>query len=84
MFFDLEKAARDLVESNDYLTRLYNDLVCKDLKDYRAKDYEKYFTVRDTPKRGRKVTPKEEATDEQNMNHGFFALLSNEVRDPPR
>ena len=82
LFFDPEKAAKDLVEANDYLSKLYNDLVHKDLKDYRAKDYDKYFTVKETPKRGRKIAPKEEAMDEQNKNHGYFALLSNEVKDP--
>ena len=82
LFFDPEKAAKDLVERNDYMTKLYNDLVQGELKDYRAKDYDKYFTVKETPKRGRKVEPVVEVMDEQNKNHGYFALLSNEVKDP--
>ena len=82
LFFDPEKAARDLVEANEYLTKLYNDLVHGDLKDYRTKDYSKYFSVKETPKRGRKVEPKAEVMDELNKNHGYFALLSNEVKDP--
>jgi len=77
-----EKAARDLVESNEYLTKLHNDLASGDLKDYRAKDYDKYFYVRETPKRGRKIEAIEDAIDERSRNHGFFALLSNEVKDP--
>jgi len=82
LFYNPEKASKDLVEANDYLTKLYNDLIQGELKDYRGKDYEKYFYVKETPKRGRKVEPKEDVMDEQNKNHGYFALLSNEVKDP--
>jgi Transposase len=82
LFHNPEKAAMDLVKSNDYMTKLYNDLVEDDLKDYRTKDYEKYFHVTQTPIRGRKVEPKENAMEERNRNHGYFALLSNEVKDP--
>jgi len=82
LFYNPEKAAKDLVESNEYVTGLYNDLTEGNLKDYRAKDYEKYFHVRETPKRGRKVLAIEEAIDGRSRNHGYFALLSNEVSDP--
>jgi len=82
LFYNPEKAARDQVELNDYLTSLYNDLINNDLKDYRAKDYEKYFIVTQTPKRGRKVTPREDVMHDQIKNHGYFALLSNEIKDP--
>jgi len=82
LFHNPEKAARDFVESNDHMTKLYNDLVQGDLKDYRAKDYEKYFYVTETPKRGRKVEPIVSVMDAHNRNHGYFALLSNEVKDP--
>jgi transposase len=82
LFYNPEKAARDIAESNDYMTKLYNDLVQSDLKDYRAKDYEKYFYVTETPKRGRKVEPIESVMNAHNRNHGYFALLSNEIKDP--
>jgi len=82
LYYNPEKAARDQVELNDYLTKLHNDLIEGDLKDYRAKDYDKYFCVTETPKRGRKVTPIEETMYGQIKNHGYFALLSNEVKDP--
>ena len=82
LFYNPEKAARDLVESNEYLTKLYNELVSGDLKDYRAKDYVKYYYVKETPKRGRKIEPIEDVINERSNNHGYFALLSNEVKDP--
>ena len=67
---------------NDYLTILYNDLVNNTREESRMKDYDKYFTITSTPKRGRKVTPNEDAMREAARNYGYFALLSNEVNDP--
>jgi len=64
---------------NDYLSRLYNDLVNNTREEYRMKDYDKYFTV---TSKFRKITPKEEAMREAARNYGYFALLSNEVKDP--
>ncbi|MDK2866958.1 MAG: hypothetical protein PWP38_1273, partial [Clostridiales bacterium] len=82
LFYNPEKAAKDQADMNDYLTSLYNDLMDNSCKDYRIKDYDKYFTVTETPKRGRKVVPKEEAMLEAAKNYGYFALLSNEVNNP--
>ena len=82
LFYNPEKAAKDLVESNDYMLSLMGDLMQKNLKDYRTKDYEKYFYVKETPKRDRKVLPIEDAIDARAKNNGYFALLSNEVKDP--
>ncbi len=82
IFYNHEKAAKDQVDMNDYLTRLYNDLVNNNCKDFHLKDYSKYFTVSETPKRGLKVIPNEEVMKETTRNFGYFALLSNEVKDP--
>jgi transposase len=82
LYYNPEKAAKDEVEANEYMTKLYNELKAGELKDYCAKDYEKYFHVTQTPKRGRKITPKEEVMREQAKNYGYFALLTNEVKDP--
>ena len=82
LYYNPEKSARDQVDLNDYLTSLYLDLTEGKLKDYRTKDYAKYFNVRETPKRGRKVEPLDDVMYEQIKNHGYFALLSNEVKDP--
>jgi len=42
------------------------------------KYYEKYFDVKRTPKRGIRVTPKNDAINEAKRYYGFFALVSNE------
>ncbi len=70
------------MDTNAYLTSLYNDLKEGTLREHCAKDYTHYFEVTKTPKRGRKITPKEEVMREEAKNYGYFALLSNEVKDP--
>ncbi len=82
LFYNPEKAARDQADMNDYLTGLYNDLVENTRKEYRMKDYDKYFDVTETIKRGRKIKPKEDAMHQAARNYGYFALLSNEVKEP--
>ncbi len=82
LFYNPEKAAKDQADMNDYLSSLYNDLLENNRKDYRMNDYDKYFEVTETPKRGRRIQPKEDAMREAARNYGYFALLSNEVSDP--
>jgi hypothetical protein len=45
------------------------------------KQYTKYFEVKSTPVRGTKVVAKEEALAETKRNYGYFALLSNEIKE---
>lgn len=82
LFYNPEKAAKDQGDMNEYLTGLYNDLKEGKHRDYCAKDYNKFFEVTETPKRGRKINPREDAMLEAAKNYGYFALLSNEVKDP--
>lgn len=81
LYYNPEKAAKDQVDMNDYLTSLYNDLLNNTKKEYRTKDYDKYFKVTETPKRGRKVEPNEDAMQKAARNYGYFALLTNEVME---
>jgi len=82
IYYNPEKAAKDQMDMNAYLTSLYNDLKKGNRRDYRFKDYDKYFDVTETPKRGLKIAPKEDVMREEAKNYGYFALLSNEVKDP--
>ena len=82
LFYNPEKAAKDQVEMNDYLTSLYNDIKNNTKKEYRSKDYDKFFTVTETPQRGKNIIPNEDAMAEAVSNYGYFALLSNEVNNP--
>lgn len=75
LYYNPEKAAKDEVDMNDYLTSLYNDLVNNTKKEYRLRDYDKFFTVTETPKRGRKVEPNEAVMLDAAKNYGYFALF---------
>ncbi len=82
LYYSPDKAAKDQAHMNDYLTTLYNDLKHNEKKEYRMQDYEKYFIVTETPKRGRKIEPNEKTMLEASKNYGYFALLTNEVMSP--
>lgn len=82
LYYNPEKAAKDELDLNNHLTRLQQDLLERTERDYCLKDYRKYFEVTETPKRGRKVTAREDVIQEEIRNCGYFALLSNEIKDP--
>lgn len=82
LYYNPEKAAKDQVERNDYLTVLYKELKEGNIHDYHIKDYDRYFEVQETPKKGIKIKPREEVISEEARYDGYFALLSNEVKDP--
>jgi len=82
LYYHPEKAAKDQVERNDYLTSLLIDLKEGNRRDYRIREYDRYFNVQETPKRGIRITPKEEVITEEAKHDGYFVLLSNEVKDP--
>ncbi len=82
LYYNPEKAAKEQYEQNERITSLLSDLETGDLKEYRAKDYSKYFHVTETPKRGRKIVPNDSVIDDEAKNFGYFALLSNEVKNP--
>ncbi|MCK9526573.1 MAG: IS1634 family transposase [Limnochordia bacterium] len=82
LYYSPEKAARDEIALNDHLTRLQKDLLEGTEVERYAKDYLKYFEVKETPKRGRRVTPRSDVIQEKLRNCGYFAFLSNEIKDP--
>ena len=44
--------------------------------------YHRYFEIHTTPVRGTKVTAKQDAIDEARKNYGYFALISNDIKEP--
>lgn len=82
LYFNAEKA----VEDERAFHRLLYALECE-LKEGRKtpaheKLYPKYFEIKSTPKRGLTIQARQEAIDEVKSNYGYFALISNEVKDP--
>ena len=82
VFYDSKKAAEEYSSFLLSITELKRELEeGRNVKEHQAK-YDRYFIVKDTPKRGRQVFVREEAIREHKDNMaGFFVLLSNDIKD---
>jgi transposase len=82
LYFNAEKA----VEDERAFHRLLYTLECELKEGHKTpaheKLYGKYFEIKSTPKRGLKIQARQEAIDEAKSKHGYFALISNEIKDP--
>ncbi|MCR3921398.1 MAG: IS1634 family transposase [Firmicutes bacterium] len=82
LYFNSERALEDEKEFNIKLINLQEELITGKRRPEHEKLYAKFFDVSSTPVRGIKVTAKQTAIDEAKKNYGFFALISNEIKDP--
>ena len=84
LYFCPERALEDEKAFNSKLSDLQEELVSGQRHPDHEKQYTKYFDVKTTPARGTKVIAKEDAMAEAKRNYGYFALLSNEIKEPVR
>jgi len=82
LYFNSEKALEDEKSFNILLGTLQGELESGKKTLEHVKQYAKYFDSKSTPIRGTKVTVRQEAIDEAKKNYGYFALLSNEIKEP--
>jgi len=82
IYFSGEKALEHENRFNAMLDMLETELVSGKRDPEHEKQYTKYFEINTTPIRGIKVTPKQETINNAEKDYGFFALISNEVKDP--
>ena len=82
LYYSVQKAADEELELNARLASLREELLSGDRQEAHETAYAKFFLVSETPKRGITVKVNEEAVREARRNHGFFALVSNEVKQP--
>lgn len=82
LFHNDQQAVDDKAAFNDLLDRLELELLSGKPDPAREKLYQKYFEINKTPVRGVKLTPKQQAIDAAEKNYGYFALLSNDIKDP--
>ena len=82
IYYNSEKAVENEKKHNLLLITLQNELESGEAKAGHEADYVKYFEIHKTPVRGAKVTAKQDAIDEAKKNYGFFALISNDIKDP--
>ena len=82
LYYSPERALEDEKAFNSRLSDWQEELESGNRHPDHEKQYAKYFEVKSTPVRGTKVIAKEEALAEAKRNYGYFALLSNEIKDP--
>lgn len=82
IYFNSENAMEDEKEFNNLLCKLQSELESGRRNPENEKLYTKYFDMKSTPVRGAKVIARQEAIDEAKRNYGYFALVSNEIKDP--
>ena len=82
LYFNSERAAEDEQRQTRRLLALQKELETGERKPENSKLYDKYFDIHETSARGIKVIARQEAIDEARRNYGYFALVSNEIKDP--
>ena len=82
LYYNEQRATDEKIRFNKLLDRLEDELRNDKHERRHEKMYVRYFTVRSTPKRGIQVTPNDEAIKEKLSRLGYFALISNGIKDP--
>jgi transposase len=83
VYFDSIRAALDEKKFSHRILMEYEELCSGSTVKEHQKDYERFFTVKETPKRGRKVEYNQEVIDACRKNSvGWLVLATNDVKDP--
>lgn len=82
VFYNEQRGADDKSAFNRLLDALEYELLSGKRNPKNEKLYSKYYEIKETPARGVTLTPKQDAIDERTKNYGYFALLSNGIKDP--
>ena len=82
LYFNPDKFADDGKALNKKLDTLKEELLSGKRIPEHEKDYQKYFEIKQTPKRGISLAFKQDVIDAARERYGFFVLISNEVKDP--
>jgi transposase len=81
LYYSPDRALEDEKTFNNRLAVLQQELESGQRHPDHEKDYTKYFEVKTTPVRGIRVKAKDDVLVEAKQNYGYFALLSNEIKD---
>jgi transposase len=83
LYYCIEKGAEEESVFDKRMATLYQELKEGRRVEKHEKDYAKYFEVKNTPKRGISVAPKDKAIREAKKYMGYFSLITNETMDAP-
>jgi hypothetical protein len=82
LYFNDQKAVDDKAAFNALLDGLEAELLSGNRDPEHGKLYTKYYDVSEAPVRGVVLIPRQEAIDAAERNYGYFALISNDIKDP--
>jgi hypothetical protein len=82
LYYNDQRATDDKIAFNKLLDSLEYELSSGNRNPEHEKLYAKYYEIRETPVKGILLVPKQEAIDAVEKYYGYFALLSNGVKDP--
>src|SRR5659263_603210 len=80
-YYNIDKAAEDEKAFDRRLFALKQELESGKRIPEHEKLYQKYFTIKTTPRRGTQVTVREENVSKAKRYYGFFALITIETMD---
>lgn len=78
LYYSIDKGAEDEAAFDQKVAVWYKELLNNNRQESNAGYYEKYFTVKETPKRGIQVAVNEEALRKARRYFGYFTLITNE------
>lgn len=81
LYYSSERALEDEKAFNSRMVDWQEELESDQRHPDHEKYYAKYFEVKSTPVREIKIIAKEDALAAAKRNYGYFALLSNEIKD---
>lgn len=81
LYFSPERSLENEQALIGRLVAWQNELENDQRRPEHEKYYAKYFDVKTTPVRGTRVLVKEDVLEETKRNYGYFALVSNEVKE---
>lgn len=82
IYFSAEKAVEEEKKLNIMLGNLQRELESGSKIAEHENLYNKYFDISNTPARGTKAIAKNDVIEEARRNHGYFTLISNDLKDP--
>jgi len=82
LYFDDQKAVDDKTVFNSLLDTLEEEIMTNQRTHEHEPLYQKYYDISSTPVRGTVLVPKQEAISAVEKNYGYFALMSNDIKDP--
>jgi len=81
LYYNEDKAGMERRVHHRKILKLQKELEEHREQKLNASLYERYFLIKDTPKRGRTVTIRHNVVKSDEQYYGFFALLSNCITD---